>query len=350
MIRSANSTALFSHVFFSQSALVISGINSERCASLASLAWLGLVEVCCVMFGAHSSQHSMGFFKKLKFWRRRDDFFQGRVEELKKKLEEAHAIQEQLTKLEETSKERDRERENLEAILPDQTMETDREVTHAETIKKLAKKLQRSEAERKHVETALRGQIEETGNKLIEKEQFEANLRGHIKELEKKLQERDADMEKLGTALRGQIQELEYMVREREKYIIEMKVSFRETIRELREKLKQTDKLKKKTKKDLKIKEMKLEKKTTEVTKLRKCIEKAVIDKEELQSTIWLPREEFCHRCKELRYLGAKLQVDLRAVHYERDMAISRVKELQKQIREKRPRQEKCGNQPPLQD
>jgi len=32
-------------------------------------------------------------------------------------------------------------------------------VTHAETIKELAKKLQRSETERQHVETALREQF-----------------------------------------------------------------------------------------------------------------------------------------------------------------------------------------------
>ena len=71
---------------------------------------------------------------------------QGRTEECQKNLEEANAIQEQLTELEEKL-EGDRERERVEPTLSDQTMETDMVVTHAETIKELAKKLQRSETE-----------------------------------------------------------------------------------------------------------------------------------------------------------------------------------------------------------
>ena len=67
---------------------------------------------------------------------------QGRTEEHQKNLEEANAIQEQLTELEEKL-EGDRERERVEPTLSDQTMETDMVVTHAETIKELAKKPQR---------------------------------------------------------------------------------------------------------------------------------------------------------------------------------------------------------------
>ena len=58
-------------------------------------------------------------------------------------------------------------------------METDMVVTHAETIKELAKKLQRSETEWQRVETVLCEQTEEPGNKLIEKEKLEANVHGH---------------------------------------------------------------------------------------------------------------------------------------------------------------------------
>ena len=59
----------------------------------------------------------------------------------------------------------------MEATLPNQTMETETEVAHAETIKELAKKPQRSETKRKHVETALCEQIQEIGNDDFRKAQ-----------------------------------------------------------------------------------------------------------------------------------------------------------------------------------
>ena len=49
--------------------------------------------------------------------------------------------------------------------------------------------LQRSDAERKSVEAALRVQIEELGKQLVEKEKLEAILRRNIQELEKNLQQ-----------------------------------------------------------------------------------------------------------------------------------------------------------------
>jgi hypothetical protein len=60
----------------------------------------------------HSGQYSTGFFKKLKLWRKIDvgADCQEHTEELQKKLEEAYAIQEQLTKLEEKLKETMRRR------------------------------------------------------------------------------------------------------------------------------------------------------------------------------------------------------------------------------------------------
>jgi len=50
-------------------------------------------------------------------------------------------------------------------------METETEVAHAETIKELAKKPQRWETKRKHVETALCEQIQELGNNDFQKAQ-----------------------------------------------------------------------------------------------------------------------------------------------------------------------------------
>ena len=102
------------------------------------------------------------------------------------------------------------ERENgMVATLRREIKERRTEITYtAEAVKELEKQLQGSDAGRKHVEAALRGQIEDLNNKVIEKEQLETTLRGHIKELEKKIREEYSDKVSVEFKLRCKVREL----------------------------------------------------------------------------------------------------------------------------------------------
>jgi hypothetical protein len=155
------------------------------------------------------------------FWRRkrrRRDVaadLQDHMEEFMRKLEERNAslaiLEEKLKKcnrkseLEGKFQERDSEEGELEATLRGQIKEMEKDGTDAEDIKELEKP-QGSDAERKAVEAAVRGHIEDLGNKVIEKDSDKENSRGRSKE--KNLSGRDADKEQIITALRSEITEL----------------------------------------------------------------------------------------------------------------------------------------------
>ena len=108
------------------------------------------------------------------------------------------------------------ERENgMVATLRREIKERRTEITYtAEAVKELEKQLQGSDAGRKHVEAALRGQIEDLNNKVIEKEQLETTLRGHIKELEEKIREEYSDKVSVEFKLRCKVRELLEELRE----------------------------------------------------------------------------------------------------------------------------------------
>jgi len=95
--------------------------------------------------------------------------------------------------------------EEVEATLPGEIKEMEREITDAEAIKELEKKPQGSEVQWNLVEAALQGQIEKPGHKLKEKEIDNESLEGilnvRIEQLEKKLQKTVAEKEQLKTAL-----------------------------------------------------------------------------------------------------------------------------------------------------
>jgi DNA repair exonuclease SbcCD ATPase subunit len=167
----------------------------------------------------------MGFWRKLMFWRRRRRCRFGDVAaNIQKDIEEF------VNKL-----------EDREASL----------ATPEEKLKKWTRKsepegkLQGSDRQEEEVEATLRGQVEEHGNKLIEKdcnkEKLEASLLEHIQELEKKLQERDAEKEQLETALNGQIKELKKKIMEQDSYRATLVIKLLRRILELEEELRKKD-------------------------------------------------------------------------------------------------------------
>jgi hypothetical protein len=297
----------------------------------------------------HAAQflHNMAFLRKLKFWRKRTNIvtdFEKRIEDLDKllaTLEEnlighnsksehvdtnlrVHTIE---PKGKSQVSKREKEETNRRPI-----KQVKRESRDPEAVEELEKKLEGSDGDSKHVESAPNRQIEELGNRLTEKEKLEAILRGRVQELESKLQERDAEKEQLVTWHHAKFNWLKKKMMETGGERATLEAKFNRKIRELEEQLQEAHIMKNEAESAL-ISQTEYYKSIMKAKDaVREQVEVALFDtSKELEERVRAARtfgEVFRRMCEDFN--GR-----IREANSEKDIAISRMERLENDVRKK---------------